>query len=82
LVGYAIIDDYFPSDAEVFKFHWDKDIKADYILYIRLESQSKVAIHPPFEIRQIEERGGYYKKALIYFYVDKRRAVKCYDLIK
>ncbi len=38
LIGYAVINNSFPKDEDVFEFHWDNNIQADYILYIRLET--------------------------------------------
>lgn len=83
LIGYAVVRDYFPKDEEVFKFHWDTNIQADYILYIRLESFEQLHIEAPFKVTEMRyEKSGPYEIALIYFYVDKKRAISCYDLTK
>lgn len=79
LVGYAVIYDSFPSDDAVFAFHWESGIKADYILYNRLETTSSFILEPPFKTRYLRENSLPREIALIYFYVDKKRAINCYD---
>ncbi len=79
LVGYAVIYDFFPSDDAVFAFHWKSGIKADYILYNRLETTSSFILEPPFKTRYLEENALPHEIALIYFYVDKKRAITCFD---
>lgn len=79
LVGYSIISDSFPEDQEVFNFNWEKDIQADYILYIRLETTNTFIMEAPFKTIPLKANTiNYTRKALIYFYVDKSRAINCY----
>jgi hypothetical protein len=79
LVGYAVIHGSFPSDEEVFAFHWKHEIKADYILFNRLETTSSFILEPPFKTRYLEQEVFPRKIALIYFYVDNKRAITCFD---
>jgi len=77
LIGYAVIHGTFPSDQEVFEFN--KNIEADYILYGRLETTDSLLIEPPFKVTYLEENFAPKKISLIYFYVDKKRAVTCFN---
>lgn len=83
LIGYAIVKNHFPKDEDVFKFHWDNNIQSDYMLYIRLETFEQLDIEPPFNIKERDYGNtGPYETALIFFYVEKKRAINCYNPTK
>lgn len=83
LIGYAVIHNHFPKDEEVFKFHWENNIGADYILYIRLETFEQIQVESPFGISEVPYGNtGSYETALIFFYVEKKRAINCYNPTK
>ncbi len=80
LVGYAIIYKSFPSEDEIWDFQWKHEINADFIMYRRFESNEAFYIEKaPFKLKYWGVDGSSHKLSLIYFYVDKKRAISCYD---
>ena len=79
LIGYAVIQGSFLSEKEVWDFQWKNKINADYIYYAYLETGSSFLIDPPFNFIHLGEGIQVNEISLVYFYVNKKRAIDCYD---